>query len=68
MNKYKSDTMIKKYEDLVIYSKKKSEKENELISAVFLDRDGVIIEDCHYIKEPENVKLCIGVKKFLRDL
>ena len=28
---------------------------------LFLDRDGVIIEDCHYIKDPEKVKLCPGI-------
>tara|TARA_Y100000589_G_C27177315_1_gene639313 strand:- start:2059 stop:2682 length:624 start_codon:yes stop_codon:yes gene_type:complete len=33
---------------------------------LFLDRDGVIIEDCHYIKDPKKVKLCIGAKKLIR--
>ena len=36
------------------------------MSAAFLDRDGVIIEDFHYIKSPKDVKLCPGVKKLLR--
>ena len=35
-------------------------------SAVFLDRDGVLIEDCHYIKSPKDVRLCPGVKDFIR--
>ncbi len=33
---------------------------------LFLDRDGVIIEDCHYIKEPNKVKLCKGAKNLIR--
>ena len=32
----------------------------------FLDRDGVIIEDCHYIKNPIDVKLCPGVKELFK--
>lgn len=28
--------------------------------AVFLDRDGTIIEDCHYTREPERVRLLPG--------
>jgi len=35
-------------------------------SAVFLDRDGVLIEDCHYIKDPKDVNLCPGVQDFVR--
>jgi len=31
-------------------------------SALFLDRDGVIIEDCHYISSPEQVRLCPGAR------
>ena len=33
--------------------------------AIFLDRDGVLIEDRHYICNPDDVKLCHGVKKLL---
>ena len=33
--------------------------------ALFLDRDGVLIEDKHYICNPNDVKLCHGAKKFL---
>ena len=28
---------------------------------LFLDRDGVIIEDCHYIKDPEKSKIMPGI-------
>ena len=31
--------------------------QNKLYPALFLDRDGVIIKDCHYIKDPSNVEL-----------
>ena len=33
--------------------------------ALFLDRDGVLIEDKHYICNPDDVKLCHGAKKLL---
>ena len=33
--------------------------------ALFLDRDGVLIEDKHYIYNPDDVKLCHGAKKLL---
>ena len=52
-----------------IYFVKKIKKEESIInSCIFFDRDGVIIEDCHYIKNPEDVKLCPGVKELLRYL
>ena len=31
--------------------------------AIFLDRNGVIIEDTQFNREPEEVKLCIGGKR-----
>jgi histidinol-phosphate phosphatase family protein len=33
---------------------------NQLPTAVFLDRDGTIIEDAHYLSKPEQVKLLEG--------
>lgn len=33
---------------------------NQLPTAVFLDRDGTIIEDAHYLSKPEQVKLMDG--------
>ena len=33
--------------------------------ALFFDRDGVLIEDRHYICNPDDVKLCHGAKKLL---
>ena len=33
--------------------------------ALFFDRDGVLIEDKHYICNPDDVKLCHGAKKLL---
>jgi histidinol-phosphate phosphatase family protein len=33
---------------------------NQLPTAVFLDRDGTIIEDAHYLSRPEQVKLIDG--------
>ena len=36
--------------------------------AIFLDRDGVIIEDKHYLKDPEQVTLFPGVAEKLKSL
>ena len=33
--------------------------------ALFLDRDGVLVEDKHYLCEPDDVELCVGIKKLL---
>ncbi|HEX6573322.1 MAG TPA: HAD-IIIA family hydrolase, partial [Gemmatimonadaceae bacterium] len=33
---------------------------NQLPSAVFLDRDGTVIEDVHYLSKPEQLKLIPG--------
>jgi D-glycero-D-manno-heptose 1,7-bisphosphate phosphatase len=41
---------------------------NRLPSAVFLDRDGTVIEDAHYIKSPALVKLIPGAAKAMRRL
>ena len=30
------------------------------VPALFLDRDGVIIKDCNYIKDPNNVEIVHG--------
>ena len=47
-----------------------SEQKNKEIypEAIFLDRDGVINEDLHYLKDPLNVKLCIGARALIRKL
>ena len=55
------------FENIIIYPRELSEVNNNLISAAFFDRDGVVIEDCHYIKNPKDVKLCPGVKKLFRE-
>lgn len=33
--------------------------------ALFLDRDGVVIEDCHYLSDPEKVRLCLGSRDLI---
>tara|TARA_Y100000739_G_C20602572_1_gene463732 strand:- start:1638 stop:2297 length:660 start_codon:yes stop_codon:yes gene_type:complete len=63
-----SSRLNSKFEDFILYPRKISGNKNSTNSAVFFDRDGVIIEDCHYIKETEDVKLCPGVKMLLREL
>ena len=39
---------------------------NEKRKALFFDRDGVIIQDIHYIKNPKDVKLLNGAKELLK--
>lgn len=56
-----------KFREYSFFNYKKS-KTNKVFPCIFFDRDGVIIEDCHYIKNPEDVKLCPGVKDLIRDL
>ena len=34
---------------------------------LFLDRDGVLIEDVHHIRTPRQVTLCEGTEKFLKE-
>jgi D-glycero-D-manno-heptose 1,7-bisphosphate phosphatase len=41
---------------------------NRLPAAVFLDRDGTVIEDAHYIKSPARVKLLPGAAAAVRRL
>jgi D-glycero-D-manno-heptose 1,7-bisphosphate phosphatase len=41
---------------------------NELVPAVFLDRDGTIIEEVSYCSDPENVKVFPGVPAALEKL
>ena len=48
------------------YSKQKNKEIHP--QAIFLDRDGVINEDLHYVKDPLNVKLCIGAKVLIRKI
>ena len=33
--------------------------------ALFLDRDGVVIEDCHYLSDPDKVRLCLGARDLI---
>ena len=40
-------------------------KNNQYGPALFLDRDGVIIKDYHYISEPKNVYLEKGILELL---
>ena len=35
-------------------------------SAIFFDRDGVLIDDMHYISDPKDVKILPGVKNLLK--
>ena len=53
------------FEHKVIFNSNFKSKVDQT-QAVFLDRDGVIIEDRHYIKDPSDVKFCPGAKKMIR--
>lgn len=66
MNEHKKNKSIKRKKDIILFNKRISKKIGKSQPAVFFDRDGVIIEDCHYIKKKEKVKLCPGAKDLLR--
>ena len=51
---------------IIIFNCNKKQKRAKKSPVLFLDRDGVIIEDCHYIKDPNRVKICKGAKKLIR--
>jgi len=34
--------------------------------ALFLDRDGVVIEDVHHIRDPDHVRLCTGAQRLIQ--
>ena len=46
-------------------SLKKIERKKQNNQAIFWDRDGVIIKDCHYIKNTNQVEILKGVHKLL---
>ena len=52
------------YDKHVILNKK-SLNNKALKPAIFLDRDGVIIKDMHYIRDSKDVELLQGIKKLL---
>ena len=62
------DDKKQKYTDYILFKRRQIKKIKNYKPCIFFDRDGVIIEDCHYIKNHEDVKLCPGVKKLIRYL
>ena len=58
--------MVGKNKNKIIFEENIILNNHDSTSAVFLDRDGVLIEDCHYIKNPKDVNLCPGVREFIR--
>ena len=42
-----------------------SENKKDLKPAIFCDRDGVLIKDCHYISNPNDVFILNGTKEIL---
>ena len=54
-----------KFKDCILFKEKEKNKIYNPEPCIFFDRDGVIIEDRHYIKNDEDVKLCPGVKELL---
>ena len=56
------------YENKTIFYKVNKLNIKGLSKAVFFDRDGVINEDFHYIREPNKVKLCKGARELIREI
>ena len=58
MNNLKKEYMTKVFDKYINRNLiRKYSREKTYKKAIFLDRDGVIIKDCHYIKDPSNVEL-----------
>ena len=68
MNNLNCSNKKQKYTDYILYKRREINKIKNSKPCIFFDRDGVIIEDCHYIKNHEDVKLCPGVKELIRYL
>tara|TARA_B100002019_G_scaffold272533_1_gene267826 strand:+ start:4059 stop:4691 length:633 start_codon:yes stop_codon:yes gene_type:complete len=60
--------MRNKENSRIIFEKPKTNDKFENSTVLFIDRDGVIIEDTHYINDPKKVILCKGAKKFIRKI
>lgn len=58
--------MKEKFQDHILFKRKEENQDLIREPCIFLDRDGVIIEDLHYISDPKDVKLCQGAKELIR--
>ena len=58
--------MNPKFENKLIFNNLCHKKIRKYSKAIFFDRDGVINEDIHYLKDPDKVKLCPGAKSLIR--
>ena len=64
IHQYFKVEQISKENNLII-SKKNKFDNLQSHPAIFFDRDGVLIEDKHFISNPNQVQLLSGVKKLL---
>ena len=56
------NNQVKELENKLILKKNLNKNDiKDIVPALFLDRDGVIIKDCHYITSPEKVTLEAGI-------
>ena len=56
------------FENKLIFNNLYYESIRKNSKAIFIDRDGVINEDLHYLKDPDKVKLCPGAKSLIRKI
>src|SRR5467141_181592 len=54
--------------NLSLVSERTAKMTNALSPAVFVDRDGTIMEDCDYCSDPKDVRIFPGVRKALLGL
>src|SRR5438874_13711744 len=54
--------------NLSLVSERTANMINALSPAVFVDRDGTIMEDCDYCSDPKDVRICPGVREALLGL
>jgi rfaE bifunctional protein nucleotidyltransferase chain/domain len=63
-----SSAIIRKIEQLALHAAPESNPARSANAIVFLDRDGTIIQNVHFLREPGQVKLVAGAGEGLRAL
>ena len=64
-NKYSFEKVSKNKNKILIIKEDLFKKEKQ--NAIFFDRDGVLIDDKHYISDPKDLSILPGVKNLLKD-
>lgn len=66
MEKFDNLFQINSFKEKHIFKNNRSLNYHDSKPAIFFDRDGVIIEDVHYISDPKDVEIMKGIRELLR--